>query len=75
MVYYRGHCGYSARSAKVEYDSGVRIFPMVDLLLTLGAIVLLGVVASIAMRLLSGWKNQTHKQTAERRHLDGSPWL
>ena len=41
---------------------GVRIFPMVDLLLTLGAILLLGVVANIAVKLLSAWENQTHKR-------------
>jgi hypothetical protein len=35
---------------------------MVDLLLTLGAILLLGVVANIAVRLLSAWENQTHKR-------------
>jgi hypothetical protein len=61
-IYYCGHWGYSVRSAKVEYDPGVRIFTMIDLLLTLGAILLLGVVANIAVSLQSAWENQTHKR-------------
>jgi hypothetical protein len=35
---------------------------MVDLFLTLGAILLLGVVANIAVELISGWANQTHER-------------
>jgi hypothetical protein len=47
---------------------------MVDLFLTLGGIILLGVVANIAVRLLS-WRTKRTSATAERQHLGRAPWL
>jgi hypothetical protein len=47
---------------------------MVDLFLTLGAILLLGAVANIAMGFLSGWQTKRTSATADRQHLDGNWW-
>ena len=41
---------------------------MVDLFLTLGAILLLGIVAKIVEGLLSGWQTNRISVTAERQH-------
>jgi hypothetical protein len=45
---------------------------MVDLFLTLGAILLLGAVANIAMGLLSGWKTKHISATADHQHRDSA---
>jgi uncharacterized membrane protein len=47
---------------------------MVNLLVTLGAILLLGAVANIAMGVLSGWQTKRTSATADRQHLDGGRW-
>ena len=47
---------------------------MVDLFLTLGAILLLGAVANIAMGLVSGWRTKRTSATADRQYLDGGRW-
>jgi hypothetical protein len=42
---------------------------MVDLFLTLGAILLLGIVAKIVEGLLSGWQTKRVSVTAQRQHV------
>jgi uncharacterized membrane protein len=45
---------------------------MVDLFLTLGAILLLGALANIAMVLLSSWQTKRRRATADHQHGDGA---
>jgi hypothetical protein len=46
---------------------------MVDLFLTLGSILLLGIVAKIVEGLLSGWQTKRISVTVQRQHVKSGP--